>query len=736
MMKYVSRLNSILFFWMVLFFTQTGFADDVGITKARLIQTDDSTFVLEVDVTMQLVWAIKAPIFPDRFRVSELEFDTQAGWIVVQVTATTSGDPLSSEDEILLPWFRNGVDITVQWLDGSLYQGLFLRSLEGIHVPIKLLMPTTKTLPELMEEHLFIGLEHFIFKGIHLLFVFVLVLFAYSRGLFRILLYYLFGQAFSLILFEVGMPGFDLLFVDIMGVILIFMLSYAALKGNPVHQYYFLILLFGTFHGLAYAGELSSFELELDHRLPALFMFNIAIDLCNYILTLVLFLIVGVIAKNPKTKRILVYGSGVLSVALILIIFQENIFAGKTNILKISDEKIATQFSLPTSPTQQTGSKQQTGARKLTTPVISYLSVEPYEVRQEILINARTAVRFLGVNDKGMGSIPVESLDPIKNGVLSIFEEANPMVIDGNEVEPILTRADFVTLGPAGVILRTSPVVESLDNGIIGITLVYETDELANNITVDWKLFSEDVQKIEATTIDPFGGSTRVLTIDDNLLEWKRRLSGYKVPIIGEILVEKQKIPLISIVLFLTGLVLLFISRKKRITLVSRPVILSVVGLAFILYPFMRISVELPFYLTPAPSKERTAIILDDLLTNVYRSFDIRNESDIYDRLSVSVVGDQLSKIYLESRRLLELENRGGARARIDDVEILEVNSVESSKEGGLKIEGIWKVSGSVNHYGHTHYRQNINNAVLNLLPIEDAWKIQGIEIIDEQRIL
>ncbi len=121
---------------------------------------------------------------------------------------------------------------------------------------------------------------------------------------------------------------------------------------------------------------------------------------------------------------------------------------------------------------------------------------------------------------------------------------------------------------------------------------------------------------------------------------------------------------------------------------------------------------------------------------NVFRSFDIRDESEIYDRLSVSVIGDQLSQIYLESRRLLELENRGGARARIDEVEILDINSIETTKEGGLKINTTWKVSGSVNHYGHTHYRQNVSNAIIHISSVESVWKIRNIEIIDEQRIL
>ena len=87
------KIYFLLIFSFLLLSSQCVFADDVGITKARLIQINDSTYVLEVDVTRQLVWAIKAPNFPDRFQVSELEFKTQSGWIVVQATASTSGGP-------------------------------------------------------------------------------------------------------------------------------------------------------------------------------------------------------------------------------------------------------------------------------------------------------------------------------------------------------------------------------------------------------------------------------------------------------------------------------------------------------------------------------------------------------------------------------------------------------------------------------------------------------------------
>ena len=157
-------------------------ADDVGITKARLIQKSAKSYLVEADVNRALVWAVKAPIFPDRFRVSELEFINQSGWIVVQATATTEGAPLTAKDEILLPWMRNGVALTVQWQDGTIRQGLFLRSLEGIHVPLRLLLETSQTLPEVCGQHFKVGVQHFFFKGIHLLLVAALCLVFPARG--------------------------------------------------------------------------------------------------------------------------------------------------------------------------------------------------------------------------------------------------------------------------------------------------------------------------------------------------------------------------------------------------------------------------------------------------------------------------------------------------------------------------------------------------------------------------
>jgi len=711
------------------------FADDVGITKARLIQKSERSYLIEADVNRALVWAIRAPIFPDRFKVSEVEFINQAGWIVVQATATTEGEPLSDRDRILLPWMRNGASLTAQWLDGTIRQGLFLRSLEGIHVPMKLLMDVKRALPEVCLEHFKVGFQHVSFNGIHLLFAAAICLVFPAAKAFTALGYYTFGQALSLVMSDLGVPGFELLFVDVLGIVLVLMFVLSMFRNKSTRSFLILASFYGLLHGLAYAQGLKSLELSPEQQAPALFMFNLGIDLGHFATAGLLFLILRIARDNERLKKLAIYTVGSLAVTVLLIVFQNNVIAGKTNILPFEETQIATRFALPAGGKTQTGGQRPRGARKLTSPIMTYLSVEPYEVRQEVLIRARVAVQFLGIDDRGKGGIPVSSQEAVKKGVLEVFQKTNPVTIDGGSATPVLTRADFVTLGPAGVVVRQEPMVESLDQGIIGLTLVYETPALADEVAVDWKMFSSTVQRVEATSTDPFGGATVILSPNDNRWQWKSRLSGYQVPVINEIAVKQRSLPVFSIVLFLIVLILLTVSTMTKRKLLARPMLLGILGLGFVLYPFATYPLDLPWVSQWAPPHQRTAIILDGLLTNVYRAFDVRDESRVYDRLAVSVTGEELSKIYLENRKALEFENRGGARANVDEVKVLKVIDVQRSDDKGFAADARWKVSGSVSHFGHTHYRRNQYHARVTFLNDDGYWKIQNIELIDEKRI-
>ena len=136
------------------------YADDTGITKVRLKQQNDTTYMLEADFPQVLLSSFSAPVLPERFRFVDFKSENNSGWITLYATMATSGAPLTSEDELLLPWNRNGVDFTAQWQDGTVYKKVFYRSLKGIHIPLKELMPQVKSTQDVLVEHFVNGLKH------------------------------------------------------------------------------------------------------------------------------------------------------------------------------------------------------------------------------------------------------------------------------------------------------------------------------------------------------------------------------------------------------------------------------------------------------------------------------------------------------------------------------------------------------------------------------------------------
>ena len=90
----------------------------------------------------------------------------------------------------------------------------------------------------------------------------------------------------------------------------------------------------------------------------------------------------------------------------------------------------------------------------------------------------------------------------------------------------------------------------------------------------------------------------------------------------------------------------------------------------------------------------------------------------------------------LQNRQSLELVNRIGARANVDEVDILPIKKIKRIEGGGIIAEVERKVGGSVSHFGHTHYRRNQYHARVMFLNDKGFWKIRQIELIDEKRLL
>ena len=178
-------------------------------------------------------------------------------------------------------------------------------------------------------------------------------------------------------------------------------------------------------------------------------------------------------------------------------------------------------------------------------------------------------------------------------------------------------------------------------------------------------------------------------------------------------------------------------SRQKK----SQPITIQIIIIGFLvvgmiaLFPVWQVTVGSSARASQISNDDSKAIVLS-LLKNVYRAFDFREEEDVYDKLAISVSGDLLTEVYLQSRKSMVIEQAGGAQAKVKEVDVLETEVKESSKQkGALDIKTKWTAIGSVGHWGHIHTRQNVYDAILTLAVADGSWKITGIELLEEKRI-
>lgn len=708
-------------------FTHQILADDVGISKVRLIQKSDTSYVLEADMPQNLLNSIKKPVFPNRFSIGKIDYENLSGWITLKINVSTSGKPLQPEEEILLPWDRNGVDFTAQWLDGTSYKGLFNKTLTGISIPLSEVMFTKKTTGEVLKEGFLTGLMHLRFQLIHVLFIFIVVWAQTTAKAFRWVSWFSLGQCIALVLSEIRFPAFDLVLSDWLIVILIFSLSYAIAYKK---QFKFLapaLIICGVFHGLSYYQFLDTKALETAQKIQSLLSFNLAIDLGHFTLTAIFLILVPKLKKFTVSKKAGPLAAGILSVFLILSVYFENIQKGNTEILNFeSDNQTVTQKSIPSSGSNNPVIRT---SGQMTTPVMIYLSIEPYEIRQEILIKLEYFDEKTHAALKS-NVIPIEVQEEVKSLFSDVVVQSTLLRVNNNSLESAISSSNFIRLSRGGVTLREKPREENIKEAIIGLTTIYDVEGFPDSLSLHWDFFPENINEIEISVVDPHGNLTALLNETNPVISWESRLKGYQPTSVEPVSYIGNALPVLSILIWISVIILLITYRSRKTNL--KRIIILILVISFLIYPFIRIQV--PFIKSWKPTPERAETILSNLISNVYRAFDRRNEEAVYDRLALSVSGDQLTQIFLENRKAMVLENKGGARAKVDEIELLQVEDIKRS-ENGIMAKVDWTVRGSVSHFGHTHYRKNQYQALVSFKNIDELWKITSIETIEEKRI-
>ena len=376
--------------------------------------------------------------------------------------------------------------------------------------------------------------------------------------------------------------------------------------------------------------------------------------------------------------------------------------------------------------------------------VMSFIYIEPYEVRHEILARVKDLEAWMDLGLRGDEYIEADENEPLKKRVGEFLLKRDKTLIDGKQLRPILDRTAFVKYSMTGSTFLDQPEQMPINTAMIGVIITYLTDGIPQQVTNQWDLWSDRIQKVPADAIDPAGPFPSYLAPDDNVLTWTNFLKTYQMPTVAKIEVDESlttmNIPVASVLCLLAVVPLGWQIAKRRknagsIGLHLGLAVLLIAG-SVTLYPFLKVAVAKPTVLVPQMSDKNAVDILNGLLKNIYRSFDFREEEDVYDRLATSVNGELLAEIYLQNRKSLVVTQAGGAQARVKEVEILSVDVKPTADHPlGRLFRASWTAMGTVGHWGHIHIRKNQYEAKITVEPVDGAWKITDLELLEEKRI-
>jgi hypothetical protein len=380
---------------------------------------------------------------------------------------------------------------------------------------------------------------------------------------------------------------------------------------------------------------------------------------------------------------------------------------------------------------------QQSGVR-------SFIYIEPYEVRHEVLVRVKDLAQWMDLELRGNDFIEEDEFDALRQRAGEFFLKRDRVIIDGKSFRPILDRTSFVKYSMTQTRFISVPERMPTATAMLGIIITYLTDGIPQEVSVEWDFFSERIQRVPTSAVDPAGPFPSYVTPDDNVHVWKNFLKQYKIPTVEGVAVAdsvtSMHIPAGSVLCVAFLLPVAWRTRKRRqnnkpVKMQAGVIALLIAG-SLLMYPYVKVSVAKPGSFASRISNENAKLILHSLLKNVYRAFDFREEEDVYDKLAISASGDILTDIYLQNRKSFKVKRAGGAQARVKEVEILDVviNSNEE-KTRALDLKAKWTAMGTVGHWGHIHTRQNWYDAVVTIEPVDGSWKITGLELLEEKRI-
>jgi hypothetical protein len=371
----------------------------------------------------------------------------------------------------------------------------------------------------------------------------------------------------------------------------------------------------------------------------------------------------------------------------------------------------------------------------------AYLYVEPFQGRFEVLIDLRTALDWLAIPDFTGPTLPASAATAITEKAAALAQTWLLVRTESTAADTRLALTQLVIGEPGRTLPYQSGDPIAVANTLLGFMWEFPLQDHPQNLTLFWKGFIENVPLLPLTAYFGRASEKAQLTENANAYTWNNhsRLDPPKPLASVPQLPEQQFWSLrLGSVLWISGGLLYFgitFLRRRRLPGGALPHIGVWILGTLLTTPLLVLRIPTGQIVTPRILQvDEGQSIVSPLLRNIYRAFDHRDESAIYDLLARSADGPLLKQLYLDIIAALSLDEAEAARVHVAEF-AAEVESLTPASANGFTALTSWSALGSVGHWGHTHTRTNVNQAKITVHPVNGAWKITAIEMLEQRRL-
>ena len=366
-------------------------------------------------------------------------------------------------------------------------------------------------------------------------------------------------------------------------------------------------------------------------------------------------------------------------------------------------------------------------------PLMSFLYVEPHQVRLEGLMRVKDLFEWEGIAGQDLQD-KTFNRNTIQQLAKKVFKSRTAIEIDG-QTPPINTaNAVFLKITPRGLRADNSDSAIDPAVSIIGVSQAYWLEHLPDSVKVNLDLFTDRTRAIPFVMTDPAGPFPGRVNQDDPAYAWENYLTNYEesLPVPVRVVPSTVAVPVISLILLIIASVfavrVLWLKERNK-KLIPAGIAIACVITAMLFKHVLVINQVNPFQNeVPDSSPQIAALVLENIKA-VYLQKDPNKFRQALGQVVAAKSPDDIVYELDQVFAVPVLTGRIASAVNIEVTQLDEITAYESNEH--FRALATMNVQARAQHWGHADFRILNFRALMEFKKINGNWMLSDFTVVD-----